>query len=229
MDGIIILDKPQGITSFKAVSIVKAIAKVKKAGHAGTLDPAATGILIVCLGKTCKKASDYMATDKTYQAEITFGITTDSGDADGKIINSAKADITREMVEKILEKFTGEIEQIPPMVSAIHHNGVRLYELARRGIIVERPPRKITINRITFDSFTAADNPRAVITVDCSKGTYIRTLCEDIGSALGCGAHESMLRRTKSGKFDISQAVTLEHLRALTDNGRLSEAVVNVD
>ena len=227
MDGIIILDKPQGITSFTALSIVKAIANVKKAGHAGTLDPAATGILIVCLGKTCKKASHYMATDKTYQAEITFGITTDSGDADGKILTGSKVEISLDQVKAAINKFIGEIDQIPPMVSAIHHKGVRLYELARKGITVERAPRRITINGITLDSFTPGDNPKAMITVDCSKGTYIRTLCEDIGSAIGCGAHESMLRRTKSGVFDISQAFTLDQLRAMAANGSLSEAVIS--
>ncbi len=225
MDGIIVLNKPKGITSFKAIQIIKKAAGIKKIGHAGTLDPSATGVLIVCTGNACKFSSLLMGKEKEYEAEITFGITTDSGDADGKILSSQKASLTRGDIEKTIPALTGEIEQIPPMVSALHHKGERLYDLARRGITVDRPPRKVTVHEIKILSFTDGENPKARIMVRCSKGTYIRTLCEDIGKAIGCGAFESELVRTRVGQYDIKDSVTLEEAEKLSREGRIREVL----
>lgn len=227
MDAVIILDKPSGITSFRAVDIIRRLLKIKKAGHAGTLDPMATGVLIVCLGKACKHSSALMAADKEYEAEITFGISTDSGDSDGKVILESAVSISEEDVKNALKSFAGEQEQVPPMVSAIHHKGKRLYDLARKGIFVERAPRKIKIHDIKLLGFTPGQNPKARILVSCSKGTYIRTLCEDIGKALDIPVHESYLRRTKSGAFDIKDGRTLEEIGILLENGRLEEALIH--
>lgn len=227
MDAVINLDKPSGITSFKAVDIIRKLLRIKKAGHAGTLDPMATGVLIVCLGKACKHSSSLMSHDKEYEAEITFGISTDSGDSEGKIISEAPVSITEEDVRKKLGAFIGEVEQVPPMVSAIHHKGKRLYDLARKGISVDRASRKVNIHDIKMLSFSPGDRPKARLLVSCSKGTYIRTLCEDIGKALGAPAHESYLRRTKSGVFSVKDSRTLEDIRKLYENGRLEEALIH--
>jgi len=227
MDGIIIVNKPSGITSFRVVQIIRKLTGVRRVGHTGTLDPSATGLLIVCLGKACKMVSSLMAHDKDYEAEITFGITTDSGDRDGKILTQNHAHVSKEQLEKVLDEFKGDIEQIPPMVSAIHHKGERLYDIARRGITVERPARKVHINDIRLLSFEDGDPPKANIYVSCSKGTYIRTLCEDIGKKLGCGAFESSLKRVKMEKVDISQSRTLEELTDLFKQGRFHEALLN--
>jgi len=227
MDAVINLDKPAGITSFKAVDIIRKMLGIKKAGHAGTLDPMATGVLIVCLGKACKFSSSLMASDKEYEAEITFGISTDSGDSDGKVTQNSKVSLGEDDVRHAVKSFIGEIEQVPPMVSAIHHKGKRLYELARKGISVERNSRKVKINGMEFLGFTSGDHPKARVLVSCSKGTYIRTLCEDIGKKLGVPAHESYLRRTKSGAFDVRDSRTLEDIRKLYENGRLEEALIH--
>jgi tRNA pseudouridine55 synthase len=227
MDALINLDKPAGITSFKAVETVRKLFKIKKAGHAGTLDPMATGVLIICLGKACKYSSFLMASDKEYEAEITFGISTDSGDSDGKVTSESKVHISKNDVESAIKSFIGDIEQTPPMVSAVHHKGKRLYELARKGVTVKRDPKKIMIRDIKLLSFKDGDRPKAGILVSCSKGTYIRTLCEDIGKALGVPSHESFLRRTKSGDFDIKNSFTLEQIRDLMENGRINEALIH--
>lgn len=225
MDAVINVDKPSGITSFKVVDKIRKLLKIKRVGHAGTLDPIATGVLIVCLGDACKHSSALMGADKQYEAEITFGISTDSGDVQGKVISEKKAVLNRTDIENVMPYFIGDIEQVPPMVSAIHHKGIRLYELARKGISVQRASRKIKIHNIQLISFEEGDNPKARILVDCSKGTYIRTLCEDIGKALDLHAHESYLRRTKSGKFDVKDSFTLEQIKDLYENGRLEEAL----
>lgn len=226
MDGIINLNKPPGITSFKAVDIIRRLTGIKKVGHAGTLDPSASGVLIICLGSYCKRSDQIMASDKEYEAEITFGTATDSGDSDGKITEQKEVSVEPGPLRKAISSLTGQIEQIPPMVSAIHHKGKRLYELARKGITVERAPRKVTINSIDLLSFDDGPNPKARIRVSCSKGTYIRTLCEDIGKALGVPAHESVLVRTRSGKFDLSKSITLEELKSLYNSGELEKVII---
>ncbi len=224
MDAVIILNKPKGISSFKAVDRVKKLIKAKKAGHAGTLDPSATGVLVVCLGKECKKAGLFMASEKEYEALMIFGITTDSGDSDGAVTQKNAVRVDRSELEEVLKGFVGEIEQVPPMVSALHHKGQRLYDLARRGITVDRPARKISIHSIELLSFEDdGKNPRARIRVSCSKGTYIRTLCEDIGKKMGTGAYEAELTRTKSGSFCIEDSHTLEDIEALYNSGQLDK------
>lgn len=227
MDAILNVDKPSGISSFKVVEIIRKMTKIKKVGHAGTLDPMATGVLLICLGNACKRSSSLMGFDKEYEAEITFGIETDSGDSDGRVISECEADIDENDLREAIGSFVGEIDQIPPMVSALHHKGVRLYELARQGKTVAREPRKITINGIKLLSFKDGKNPKAEILVSCSKGTYIRTLCEDIGKKLGCRAHESRLKRTRVGKFDISSSVTIEDVRKAVDSNSLKEMAIN--
>jgi len=221
MNGIMILNKPKGMTSFSAVNAIHKLIGVK-AGHAGTLDPMAEGVLVVLLGKFTKKAKEFESSIKEYEAEITFGIETDSLDSTGKVTSRKEVNITRPQLEEAMVHFTGEIEQIPPMVSAIHYKGKRLYELARQGIEVERAPRKITIHKLELKSF---DKDRASFVVSCSKGTYIRTLCADIGSSLGCGAHMSKLTRIKSGDFSIDNALTLEQVFKLHNRGELEKAL----
>ena len=221
MHGLLILNKPKGMTSFSAVNAIHKLIGVK-AGHAGTLDPMAEGVLVVLLGKFTKKAKEFESSVKEYEAEITFGIETDSLDSTGKITSRKEVDITRPRLEETMGQFIGEIEQIPPMVSAIHYKGKRLYELARQGIEVERAPRKITIHKLELKSF---DKDRASFVVSCSKGTYIRTLCADIGKKLGCGAHMSKLTRIKSGDFSIDNALTLEQVFKLHNHGELEKAL----
>lgn len=227
MDGIIIVDKPKGITSFKVIEFIRRLTRVRRVGHAGTLDPWATGVLIVCVGKTCGLVSKLVACDKEYLARITFGISTDTGDPQGKIIGKEPVNIKKEDLEKALKSFVGESMQIPPMVSAVRHKGKHLYDLARKGITVEREPRKIKIHSLELLSFNDGEFPSAEIKVSCSKGTYIRTLCEDIGKKLGCFAHESELKRTKVGNVDISQSLTFDALEQLASVGKLSEAFLN--
>jgi len=226
MDAIIVVNKPKGISSFRVVDRIRKLTKIKKVGHAGTLDPSATGVLIICLDKACKRSDEFMGHDKEYEAEMVFGITTDSGDSDGNILSKKEVKVERKDLEEAIKKFVGEIEQVPPMVSALHHKGQRLYDLARQGITVDRPPRKIRINSISLLSFEEGPPPKARIRVDCSKGTYIRTLCEDIGAGLGTGAYESQLIRTKSGKFRIEDSHTLEEIENLYNNGGLDSILI---
>lgn len=210
ISGMLLFDKPKGITSFKAVNKIRKILNIKKAGHCGTLDPAATGLLLVLTCKATKLQEKFMKHDKVYLSSFILGITTDSGDLDGNIIECKDAgNISLEQVSKAVNFFKGEIEQIPPMFSALKHQGRKLYEFARKGIEVERKPRKVMIKEIDIVSFK--DNLLQV-RVSCSSGTYIRTLAEDIGKVLGCGAAVSELRREKIGQFSIDDAIKNEDL-----------------
>jgi len=209
------------MTSFAVVNAIHKLIGVK-AGHAGTLDPMAEGVLIVLLGRATKKAQEFEASAKEYDAEITFGVETDSLDATGRITSEKEVNITEQQLKEVILRFIGEIDQIPPMFSAIHYKGKRLYELARRGIEVERAPRRITINSIELKSF---GDGKAGVVVSCSKGTYIRTLCADIGTALGCGAHMSKLTRIKSGEYSIDNSYTLEEIFKLKNIGELEKAI----
>lgn len=197
IDGVVLLDKPSGMSSQSAVTSVKRLLHAEKAGHTGTLDPMATGLLPVCLGEATKYSQDLLDADKVYQAKLRFGIQTDTGDAQGQIIaEKSTAEVTdnamaQGLMEGILPRFTGEIEQVPPMYSALKRDGKPLYEYARSGIEIEREPRKITIYSIKLLNIQW---PEIDIEVHCSKGTYIRVLAEDIGHALGCGAHLIGLR-----------------------------------
>jgi len=225
--GIVLLDKRQGISSNKALQEVKRLYNANKAGHTGSLDPLATGLLPVCLGEATKVSAFMLDDDKRYQTVIQLGVMTDTGDVDGVVIEEkAVPDITQQQLEKCLHSFVGEIEQVPPMYSALKHNGKKLYELAREGITVERKARKITIYGIENLGFS---NNLLSLDVKCSKGTYIRTLAEDIGSYLGCGATVKELRRTAAGQFDLKDALTIEQLQALQHDTDLQSQLIAVD
>jgi len=216
IDGVVLLDKPAGMSSQGAVTAVKRAFNADKAGHTGTLDPMATGLLPICLGEATKYSQDLLEADKSYIAQVKFGSRTDTGDAEGQIIEElplpAFADdvAIQAALDALLPKFTGPITQVPPMYSALKRDGKPLYEYARAGIELERAPREITIHAIRW---TNINWPEATLEVSCSKGTYIRVLAEDIGNALGCGAHLVGLRRTEVGHLNLEQSFTLESIQ----------------
>ncbi len=207
LGGIVNINKPAGITSHTVVSKVRRILGIKRVGHTGTLDPDAEGVLPVCIGKATKLSDYVMGKEKTYRAVIHLGVTTDTQDMSGEILSETPPNVSEEDFEKVVSSFIGEIKQIPPMYSAIKVDGKKLYELARQGIEVERKERMVTIYSVDIEDF---DGETATINVHCSKGTYIRTLCHDIGQKLGCGASMGKLVRTKNGRFEITESVTLE-------------------
>lgn len=207
INGVVLLDKPAGLSSNAALLRVKRQLNAKKAGHTGTLDPFATGLLPLCFGEATKFAQDLLDTDKTYQTTICLGVKTSTGDTEGEVVAMRNADcLARSEIEAVLARFTGEIEQVPPMYSALKKDGRPLYAYARAGIEVQREARRVTVHEMTLLDF---DAPFLSLKISCSKGTYIRTLGEDIGEALGCGAHLKTLRRIKVGTLDISDAVAL--------------------
>ncbi|MDT8449728.1 MAG: tRNA pseudouridine(55) synthase TruB [Wenzhouxiangellaceae bacterium] len=213
-DGILLLDKPAGITSNAALMRAKRVLGIRKAGHTGALDPLATGLLPLCFGQATKVSAFLLDADKCYLADLKLGEETASGDAEGEAIATAEVPaLDRERVEQVLEGFRGPIDQVPPMHSALKHKGRRLHELARAGIEVERKPRRVTIHELELLDL---DPPRMTLRVACSKGTYIRSLAIDIGRALGCGAHLGGLRRETSGPFSLADAVTLAKLEEMT-------------
>lgn len=210
--GVLLVDKPSGPSSNKVLQRAKALLGARKAGHAGTLDPLATGLLIVLVGEATKFAGLLLGQDKEYVATLKLGETTTTGDAEGSLLARREVAADEARVRKALKRFEGDIEQLPPMHSALKREGVPLYKLARRGVAVERSPRRVRIDEI--EAVQVAP-PEVVIRVRCSKGTYVRTLAEDIGAALGCGAHLRALRRTASGRFRVEDAASLEALEAL--------------
>ena len=209
MQGLILLNKPKGITSFSAVSKIKWLADEKRVGHTGTLDPLATGVLPIFLGRATALSGILLDADKSYIATVRLGITTDTCDITGAVTKECKVNVTEAELRAVLEKFKGETEQIPPMYSALKKDGVRLYTLAREGKTVIIEPRKININRIELSEFSG---DTFKLSVDCSKGTYIRSLCRDIGDALGCGATMTELVRTATSGFCLDSAVSLDEL-----------------
>lgn len=213
MHGVLVLDKPEGLSSAHAVDRVKHALRVKRAGHGGTLDPMATGVLAVCLGEATKLASYLLADDKAYLAEGLLGVQTDTLDRTGVVTERRDANVTREALLAAIAARTGEQEQVPPMYSAIKQDGVRLYRMARAGEEVERAPRKIRVDRLAL---TAFDPPRFSLDIACSKGTYVRSLVADLGADVGAGAHLTALRRIRSGRFTIEQAVTLDQVERAT-------------
>lgn len=219
VDGVLLLDKPIGLTSNDALQKARRLFSAAKGGHTGTLDPLATGLLPLCFGEATKFSADLLDADKTYEAVLKLGVTTDSGDAEGKVVASAAVDVTENDIFRVLPMFTGDLQQIPPMHSALKRDGRPLYELARQGIEVEREARAVTIHRLECLAF-AGDS--LSLRVACSKGTYIRVLAADIGRELGCGAHLTALRRTVVGDLDLANAVTLAELEALDEAGRLA-------
>ena len=220
IDGALLLDKPLGLSSNAALQEAKKLLGAAKAGHAGTLDPLASGLLLVLLGEATKFAGPLLDADKEYVATVKLGERTTTGDAEGAVLQSRKVELRD--LPAVLERFRGEIEQVPPMHSALKHQGQPLYRLARRGQQVERAPRRV---RITHLEVLKQDGEQLLLRVRCSKGTYIRVLAQDIGEALGCGAHLSGLRRTGSGRFRVEHAVTLEALQAMGMEQRRSRLV----
>ncbi len=217
LDGVLLLDKPVGLSSNDALIKAKRLLNAKKAGHTGTLDPFATGLLPLCFGEATKFAQDLLEADKTYETVIHLGIRTATGDTEGEVLEQQEVVVTREQVDAVLERFRGAIEQVPPMYSALKRDGKPLYEYARAGITLEREARHVTIHQLDLLSFEA---PYLTLRVACSKGTYIRVLGEDIGAALGCGAHLQALRRTQVGDLALTDCMTLDDLASLSEMDR---------
>ncbi len=218
MNGIVNVNKPLGITSHDVVYRLRRILNIKKIGHTGTLDPDAQGVLPMCVGKGTKLAELITGADKQYLAELTLGAITDTQDASGEVLERFDVNVCEEDIIKAAKSFIGEIQQIPPMYSAIKIDGKKLYELAREGKTIERKPRSVTILNIEIRDIDLDANTVTML-VDCSKGTYIRTLCEDIGRSLGCGGHMSKLTRTRSGRFNIEDAYDLDTIAQMAEAG----------
>lgn len=213
VNGVLLLDKPLGYSSNQALQKIKWLYQAEKAGHTGTLDPLATGLLPICLGEATKFAQYLTDADKSYIATIKLGITTTTGDAEGEVVESRPVDVTRQRFEGVCQQFLGEISQVPPMYSALKHEGKALYEYARKGMEIERKARQVQIMEIATLRF---EGSVAKIAVTCSKGTYIRTLAEDIGRELACGAHLIALRRTATAGYELNEAYTLDQIEAMT-------------
>ena len=217
LNGVVLLDKPLGLSSNDALQKVKRLFRADKAGHTGTLDPLATGLLPLCLGAATKFSQVSLEADKRYTATVKLGQTTTTGDLEGDICQTREVHVTRESIEAACAAFRGEIDQIPPMHSALKHQGRALYEYAREGIVIERPARRVTLHGIDILDW---HDDVLVLDVRCTKGTYIRTLAEDIGEHLGCGAHLQALLRTACGGVSLDAAVTLDSLLAMTEAER---------
>jgi tRNA pseudouridine55 synthase len=214
VDGVLLLDKPVGLSSNDALIKAKRVLNAKKAGHTGTLDPFATGLLPLCFGEATKFSQDLLESDKTYEATVHLGVMTTTGDTEGSVVEGREVDVTLEQIDAALARFRGPIMQVPPMYSALKRDGKALYEYARAGVTLERDGRPVTIHGLDFISYEA---PFLKIRVTCSKGTYVRVLGEDIGAALGCGAHLTALRRTGVGALLAEHMITLEDLQAHPD------------
>ena len=221
--GVLLLDKPLGLSSNQALQKAKWLLRAEKAGHTGTLDPMATGVLPLCFGAATKFSQLHLDADKTYEAVLRLGQRTSTADAEGEVIAQAEVNFTPEKLQQVQALFTGPLQQVPPMHSALKKDGKALYEYAREGIEVERAPRSVFIHSLELKELPTDNGVRSVwLKAHCSKGTYIRTLGEDIGNALGCGAFLSALRRVKSGCFGIDECFTLEALEALPETQRYS-------
>lgn len=228
MNGVLLIDKPKEFTSFDVIAVIRGLTGQRKAGHTGTLDPNATGVLPVLLGSATKAQDLIPNHDKEYIAEFLLGVTTDTLDIWGKELTRAEPDVSREQVEAALPSFTGEIEQLPPMFSAVQKNGQRLYDLARKGIEVERETRRVTVYSLKLLGFNM-EAQRGTLSVSCSKGTYVRTLIDDIGKSLGTGAVMTNLRRTKACGFSLESCLTLDKLKMLKEEGKIAQALMPVE
>jgi tRNA pseudouridine55 synthase len=227
LNGIVVVDKPEGLSSAQVVSRIKALFGARKAGHTGTLDPFATGVLVCCLNRATRLSQFFLKGDKTYEAVLRLGIRTDTQDLTGAVVAEQPVEgITDAMIARMARRFTGEINQVPPVYSALKHEGIPLYKLARRGEAIEKPARTVRIGRLEI---LAVNLPEVRFTVSCSSGTYIRTLCADMGDALGCGGHLKRLRRTGSCQFSIADASDLDALQARKDRGMLEHVVVGMN
>lgn len=221
--GVLLLDKPLGLSSNQALQKAKWLLRAEKAGHTGTLDPLATGVLPLCFGAATKFSQQHLDADKVYETTVRLGLKTSTADAEGEVIQTREVRCTPGMVVEVLDRFMGPISQVPPMYSALKKDGKALYEYAREGETVERQPREVVIHDLDLlDMQLQGDAPFLRLRVHCSKGTYIRTLGEDITEALGCGGHLGALRRVQTGPFDQAQCVSLEQLDTLAENDRLS-------
>ena len=221
LDGILVLDKPEGMSSNRALQVAKRLYGAAKAGHTGSLDPLATGVLPLCFGEATKFSQFLLDADKAYQSTFVLGVATDTGDAEGQVLQTCDtAAMTESQVAAALQAFRGEIEQTPPMYSAIKHQGQPLYKLARQGVEVERKARTVVIQQLELLAFRGGCRAEVDIYLECSKGTYVRSIAEDLGRALGCGAHVASLRRSKAGPFSLADSVSLTTLEALKANGR---------
>ncbi len=226
INGLLLVNKPAGPTSHDIVDFIRKKFKIKKVGHAGTLDPFADGLLIILLGKATKSQSEYMSKDKTYEVDVRLGLSTDTGDNKGRIISEFKGPLPRKIdIENILPDFMGELEQEAPMYSAIKFKGKPLYKFARKNISIVLPKRKIRITEVKILEYS---KPILRLLINCSKGTYIRQLCLDIGAKLGCGAHAVTLKRTASGAFDLSRSISLNDLKLLNPDD-LKKMIINLD
>ncbi len=224
VDGILVLDKPMGLSSNQALQRVKRLYGAAKAGHTGSLDPLATGVLPLCFGEATKFSQYLLDADKAYQSTFVLGTVTDTGDAEGRVLESKNAnDIAEGDVVAALKAFEGDIEQIPSMFSAIKKDGQPLYKLARQGLEVERKSRSVVIKQLQLRAFRGGEKPEVDIYLECSKGTYVRSLAEDLGRVLGCGAFVSALRRTRAGPFSIGDSLALDTLEAMKDASDLHE------
>jgi tRNA pseudouridine55 synthase len=218
LNGVLLLDKPTGMSSNHALQKAKRLLRAKKAGHTGSLDPIASGLLPLCIGEATKLSGFLLNTDKRYRVRVRLGVTTETADSEGAVLETRPVPpLTEALIEAALEEFRGEILQVPPMYSALKHQGQRLYDLARKGIEVEREARSVTIYELRLEAFDAEG---LELEVHCSKGTYIRSLADDLGRALGCGGSVESLRRTAVGALEVREAHTLEHLESLADEDR---------
>jgi len=225
IDGVFLLNKPLGFSSNQALKKIQWLFNAKKAGHTGTLDPMASGLLPICIGEAAKFSHRLLEANKTYIATIQLGVTTTTGDQEGEVVSQKDVVLKPNQLEETLQKFTGDITQIPPMFSALKFEGKPLYEYARQGIEIERKSRQVTIYDITLNKI---EESIVILEVSCSKGTYIRTLAEDIGHALGCGAYLKGLERTQTGNFQLSDALTIEAIEAMSMASR-EETLLPVD
>ncbi len=226
MTGIICLDKDSDISSFRAIKKLRAILGIEKAGHTGTLDPMATGLLVVMLGN-CTRFIDFLPeSDKSYTARVKLGISTNTLDITGEVLSRSSVNLSEEDIQKVAKGFIGKISQTPPMFSAIQKDGKRLYELARQGIEIERESREIEISKLEIYDF---DNDEFSVDVSCSAGTYIRSLADDMGKALGCGACLKSLRRTAANGFNIEKALTLDEISKMTKEGKINDFIMPIE
>lgn len=229
-DGILNALKPVGMTSHDVVDVIRRLAGTRRVGHTGTLDPGAAGVLVVAIGKATRVAEFVAETDKEYRVEITFGRATDTGDAYGKTVaEHPETRVDPAQLREVLRRFVGEIEQVPPMASAVHVGGRRLYDLHRQGTQVEVPSRRVTVYQLDLIGFVEGPPPRGRLHVGCSKGTYIRKLCHDIGEAHGAGAYASFMVRTRVGRYTLEDTHTLEELAQAVEGAGLASAVESAD